>query len=129
LELFGFAIKAKLAQLFYHLFYVILGLLCAVQIVQYVVCVGYGKVNNVRLQAVVNVGLERGWRVCKSERHDWVFKLALIGPERGVMLVAIFDPDKVIGDPEVKLSENQGSWHSVHHFRDTRKGEPPLDFH
>jgi len=59
--------------------------------------------------------------------HDSVFELAVACAECGLIFVAFFDSDKVIGVPEVQLGEYPSSARSVEHLRDKGEGVPVLD--
>ena len=73
------------------------------------------------LEDVIHHMLERSRSVSQAEGHHGRFEVSFPGPERGLPLVALLDPDVVVAPPEVQGGEYPGLLESVHQLH--REGE------
>src|SRR5262249_15179633 len=65
------------------------------------------------LENVVHHGLERRGGVGQAEVHYQGFEQTPVGPERGMPLVALADPDVVETPPDVELREEARSLETI----------------
>lgn len=72
-------------------------------------------------EGVVHEVLEGCGGVCETERHDRVFEVAVTTAESGFPLIALCDPDQVVGAAKVEFGEELGAGESIEEFGD--KGE------
>jgi hypothetical protein len=91
-------------------------LLLSSRVDEYVIEVTHREVVEVRQQTIVLVSLERGRRIRQAKRYNSVFELTVPGSECSLVLIAFFDPNKMVGDPQIQFGKDTSFSQSVEHL-------------
>jgi hypothetical protein len=113
---FGLARETKFSLSFQHFSYLLFLLLLLGRVDQYIIKVSHSEFVNVRLQGIIDIGLQSRWCVVQPKRQDTELILPIPSVDRGVVVVGFFDSYKVIRVPEVQFRDDPGSSQSVYYL-------------